>query len=339
MAEKTANYARVLGCVNTDLRFKCPECGQHFQGDRAGYAGATLTCTRCGASFIVPVVRPPEIPSPAGGEIPCGDLICPHCWKSFDPAYLLAIASHPSLVGDPVVGEFEQKRFEPLVFDVEGTPLDECGFAAPDSACPVCHLRIPRVMLDLPERYYSIVGAPASGKSFFLTSLVHRLKTFLPERFGMTLIDADPVMNSTLNYYEKTLFMPLDPEKVATLPKTQPTGGAFSDRITLGGLAVELPKPFIFECRSPQKDFNLVFYDNAGEQFEPGTDGALNPGTHHLSRSDGIIFVFDPTHDAIMRAGCDPSDPQTSENAKIIDQSELLAEMVGRIRKLSNLGS
>ena len=273
-------------------------------------------------------------------EVPDGDLLCPHCWKSFDPEYVLYVSVHPDLFGDPVLGKYAQKRFVPTVFNQAGQPLDEKGLPATDMACPRCHLRIPAGLLDTPSLYFSIAGAVSSGKSHLLTCMTHQLRKTLPEYFGAAFFDADPLLNETLNSYEKELFMPITPEKVTALPATQISGDGISDRVMLNGTEIELPQPFVFEFRSRDgvDDLNMVFYDNSGEMFVPGRDEWVNQATFHLSHSDGIIFLFDPTSDAAMRLSiCDKRDPQISRNPRVVDQTLLFSEMINRIRRHANM--
>lgn len=348
-----------------EYRFACPGCNQRYSGGR-DFDGLTVTCVDCGTEFRVKLPPPAAANAAAGDfsdrgervefpgktpavemvrsnmdfapEIPAGDIICPHCWQSFGLESLLYISVHPALVGDPVLGEFEQKRFAPSVFNPLGQPLDARGMVATDMACPRCHLRLPSTLIDLRSFIVSIAGAPSSGKSYYLTVLVHLLRELLPERFGLSFIDVDPLLNATLESYERAIFMASDPGAVAMLPKTQQTGSEFSDPVLLSGVPTDLPKPFVFAMTGTDESRgrNLIFYDNAGEHFQPGADVTVNPATCHLACSNGIVFLFDPTNDATMRSVCDSEDPQVGEVVKISDQTMLLSEMVNRIRRHRN---
>ena len=333
--------AELLSVEPDALRVACPVCGQHYrvEDDRSG--AKYYKCLECEKDFLLP--PRPGAGLPDGGEdteVPDGDLLCPHCWKSFDPDYVLYISVHPDLFGDPVLGKYVQKRFVPTVFNQSGQPLDEKGLPATEMACPRCHLRIPAGLLDTPALYFSIAGAISSGKSHLLTCMTHQLRKTLPEYFGAAFFDADPRLNETLNSYERELFMSLSPEKVTSLPATQISGDGISNRVRLNDTEIELPQPFVFEFRSRDgvDDLNMVFYDNSGEMFVPGRDEWGNQATFHLSHSDGIIFLFDPTSDAAMRLSvCDKRDPQISSNPRVVDQTLLFNEMINRIRRHANM--
>jgi DNA-directed RNA polymerase subunit RPC12/RpoP len=342
-APASGNTATLLSFENNILRIACPACGQHYKLTPEDRDTDEYTCVKCSANFRLP-------PKPAAPrtenwndsetEIPEGDLLCPHCWKSFDRDYVLYISVHPSLFGDPVLGEYVPKRFVPTVFNQAGQPLDPCGLPATEMACPRCHLHIPAGLLDAPALYFSIAGATSSGKSYFLTCLTHQLRKTLPEFFGAAFFDADPRLNDTLNTYEKQLFMALEPENITALPATQIAGAGISDRVRLDNIEIELPKPFVFEFRNKDEsgNLNMIFYDNSGEMFIPGRDEWMNQATCHLSHSDGIVFLFDPTNDASMRLKlCDRRDPQVSRNPRVVDQTVLLNEMISRIRRHANM--
>lgn len=271
-----------------------------------------------------------------------GELICPHCWVKFNSDQLLYIASHPALTGDPVLGSMAQKRFLPTIFNARGQALDEMSQATNDLACPRCHLKIPATIIDEKSCYFSLVGASGTGKSYYLATLLNQVRKNMSSDFACTLLDVDPEMNALLDGYEETLFRSTRRSEVAVLPKTQAAGGGHVTQVTLNNISVNLPKPFIYELKhfiSNQtiKDCNIVFYDNSGELFMPGADNLANPGTRHLACSDGIIFLFDPLNDAVMRTQCAQEEPQLQSDKFVYDQLKLLSEMISRIRRHRNL--
>ena len=282
-----------------------------------------------------------ELEEPAPGE---EAVTCPHCWKRFKPEQVKYISTHPELLGDPIVGENAQIRFTPTKFNSQGYAIDAKGMVCFDIACPHCHLRIPEVITKIPVLTFSIVGAPACGKSYFLASMIWELRQQMSTLFDCALSDADPSFNAVLNNYESTLFMNSDDEYVA-LPKTELRGSTTSNQITINGMVQDLPLPFIFTLTplpsNPlfQTEFsgmrNIVLYDNAGEHFQPGMDNISNPATKHLFLSHGLTFLYDPIKDARMVRKCDPSDPQTRQRGT--NQIVLLSEMINRIRKYSGI--
>ncbi len=279
---------------------------------------------------------------------PSGDLLCPHCWWRFDFDELLYIAQHDSLYGDPVLGPEAKSRFLPSRFTMDGKAIDAGGQECPDTACPRCHLYIPKATLFSQPLIISIVGAPSSGKSYLLAAMVWELRNLLPSRFAITFSDADATTNHILNEYEQTLFCNPHPDGIVSLRKTE-TEGELYNPATIENMKLRLPKPFFFDLKfmshhtgasatETPKPYSLVLYDNAGEHFQPGQDTAASPATRHLMRSDAILFVFDPTQDPRFRAlcaGC--NDPQVRDPQVTYRQESLMTEMITRIRRHTGL--
>ena len=283
------------------------------------------------------------------GNIENGEIVCPHCWGRCSLETILFISSHLELVGDPLLGHDAPTRFLPQYFTAKGTAFDARGMECSDMACPHCHLKIPNAVIDLPASIFSIVGAPASGKSYFLTSMVWQLRKKLPRFFNFSLFDTDPAFNMVLNNYERILFLNSNQQEYVALPKTELQGKDFSNQIVIENNNIDLPRPFVFtlspqathpyyEKHKEELERSIVLYDNAGEHFETGRDSIANLATVHLVHSDGIIFLYDPLKDIRLRQECSEDDPQISKNAaNITNQLTIFTEMVARIHKYSNL--
>ncbi|MBR4220116.1 MAG: FHA domain-containing protein [Victivallales bacterium] len=277
-------------------------------------------------------------------------IICPHCWHRFDVGEFLFIARHQSLIGDSVLGADAPQRFLPSRFTPEGNAIDAAGMSCPDMACPRCHLRIPQAASEMPPLFLSIVGATASGKSYFLTSMTWDLRNTLSRNFAISFTDTDAVNNQILNDFEETIFLSSDPDELVALRKTELQGELYN-QVLLDNMLINLPKPFMFTVMPAEHhprysevlekmSRTLVLYDNAGEHFEPGMDSVDNPTTQHLLRSDTIFFLFDPTKDVRFRKRLRGSeDPQLAAHARVQRQEIILTEMINRIKKYSGMRS
>ncbi len=281
--------------------------------------------------------RPPESTRFVDSEV--GDFGCPTCWLRFDSGDVMHVAVHESLFGDPLLGEEHMRRFEATRFNDRGQAFDEQGVPCTDIACPHCRRTLPPGFFDDPHRIFSIIGAPQSGKSYYLTVLVKLLQTTLFKKFGIVFRDADPTGNAPLNEMKSHLFSAQSPAQ-AFLTKTQLEGEMY-ERLPRYDRMVTLPKPFIFSLSGADTDegaCSIVFYDNAGEHFQPGQDSASSPGAQHIAASDAIFFLFDPTINPDFRAcitGAD--DPQLASH--VSDQQDvILAETEVRIKKLLGIG-
>lgn len=281
---------------------------------------------------------------------------CPHCWHKFPTEQLLYVAECPDLLGDIRLGADAQQRFLPTRFAPDTAALDSKGFKCRKVACPRCHLEIPRSVLDMAQRFVSIIGAPASGKSYFLAGMSWRMRSTLSESFEILYADADPELNHRIHEYESMQFMNSSPDAIVTIDKTE-VYGDFYNSVLIDGQDISYPQPYIFSL-TPQANHpnvavsrrishSLCLYDNAGESFLPGGDSASHPVTQHLAHSDYLLFLYDPTQDPRFREACKglTDDPQMSRSdSKIARESDvrqdiIFTEMAKRIRQHVGLGS
>ena len=286
---------------------------------------------------------PPDAPEPSLINAEYGEFTCPVCWLKFDRGDVMNIAVHASLRGDPILGEEHLQRFHATRFNDRGQAMDAMNIPAPDLACPHCRRKLPQGFLDMPHLIFSIVGAPSSGKSYYLSVLVKVLQNTLFQSFGVTFRDADPSANVILNQMKTQLFSASTPQD-AVLAKTE-LEGAMYETLPRLGRKVPLPKPFIFNLsnannsRDNSEDFSVVFYDNAGEHFEPTRNSADSPGAQHIAAASGIFFLFDPLHNAeFKRRLAGLRDPQV-DSRRMDQQDIILAETEVRMKSLLGLDS
>lgn len=279
---------------------------------------------------------------------------CPHCWHTYLPEDSYWVSEHPDLLGDAKLGFEHSKRFLPSRFSVEGDAVDEQGHKSTRMACPSCHLEVPRPLYQLKNIFFSILGAPACGKSYLLASLTWGLRQTLPKRFQVSMNDADATSNARLHQYEEMQFLSSDPDKPVALEKTEEQGDLY-DVVDMGDHSVTLPRPFMFTLQPTRKHpsfkhsqaFSKVIslYDNAGESFLPGADKSTSPVTRHLAFSQALFFCFDPTQDPRFRKACEgkSDDPQMVPRAKRLErennvrQDTILVEAIQRVRRHASL--
>lgn len=277
-----------------------------------------------------------------------GKITCANCWHQFPPEDVQYIARHPDLLGDAVLGSNEYVRFSPTRFTVEGHALDPRGQPTCDLACPRCHLQLAELMLEVPPLIISLIGSPASGKSYFLATMTSQLRSLLP-RAGLTFTDASPAFNLAIREYEDTLFSHPTSTTPTEIRKTQTDDPRLYKVATVDGVAIRFPMPLQFSIWPTQDHPNylqphligrvLVLYDNAGEDFLPGSEEHGSEAVKHLARSDVIFMLFDPTQESRLRGFCRASDPQISLGIRpdqgppvLVHQETLLREAAVRAR-------
>jgi hypothetical protein len=271
------------------------------------------------------------------------EVVCPNCWERFRPERSLYVAVHPELHGDRRLGPQAKPRFRSTRFHPDGRAIDPRGGLCHQTACPRCHLVVPRVLLESPVLFVSIFGAPASGKSYFLATMTHQLRQVLPRVFRINFSDADPEANALLHRAEDALFANAGGDRWVSLPKTDVIGDRYQT-VDFGGSTVQYPRPAFFQI-SPAGDHPrgksaaavsrvVCLYDNAGESFEAGADRPENPVTQHMARSDFLLFLYDPLQEPAFRGqlrfGAELTEP-------VSRQDVLLAEAARRIRQYRGL--
>lgn len=334
-----------------EFRFLCPCCGQKLKADEET-VGQKADCPHCNGEFVIPqpeISLPPpasEMPVEPMRDIaftnpnPDGDLTCPVCWLRFDTGDIMHIAVHDSLRGDPLLGEDAQQRFLATRFNNAGQALDAMSLPSSEIACPHCRRKLPPSFLGMPHHIISLVGDQSAGKSYYLSVLTKVLPATLYREFGITFQDADPTGNAPVNDMRKALFGAQSPAQ-AKLAKTV-FEGAMYERLPRQGRMVALPRPFVYTLASDEKmrdQCALIFYDNAGEHFQPGVNIVEQPGAQHVASAAGIIYLFDPFNSPEFRRSLrDTKDPQLEK--PVVDQQDIiLAEMRARIQTIRNLRS
>lgn len=251
------------------------------------------------AEFDAKAQAPQPADIPRSGANQASEAYCPHCWQRFHPAHALAIAAHPKLCGDSLLGEEAQQRFTPTQRDAHGFPLDAMGVAVHDFACPWCHHKLPPFFANTSQHIFPIIGMPAAGKTYYLAGMLHELEYALPREFGIAFRDADPSSNTPLNAMRMRLFSATRPQD-AYLGKTSPQGHLYQS-VWKSGRYCTLPRPFIYNLSRGSKTCSLTFFDTAGESYEPGSDSLQGISAGQLSAASALFFLFDPTSDSGFR--------------------------------------
>lgn len=325
-------------------RFRCPKCQVVIDSSKPSPAPVRNVA----AQRPTPVSTTSQ--PPKKGSALLAKITCPHCWHTFPPHETKWVSAHPSLRDDTKVPE-GGRRFLPTRFSVSGQAIDAKGELCTDLACPKCHLTLPRDVIELPLAIFSILGAPSSGKSYYLASSLWQLRTSLSTRFGISFEDSDPVANQKLHQYEETLFLNAGTNSLVALPKTELDGDLYEQIEIEPGRVVQLPRPFIFRmsllpdhpkaAAIRKNGRSICLYDNAGEHFLPGAQTANSPGTRHMLVSKALMFVFDPTQHAQIRKLCfgKTDDPQVTSDVSSYRQDLVLSEATRRIRAETGLQS
>ena len=78
------------------------------------------------------------------------------------------------------------------------------------------------------------------------------------------------------------------------------------ERLPRQGRMVALPRPFVYTVTPKdrtEEQCAVIFYDNAGEHFQPGVNVIEQPGAQHVASAAGIMFLFDPFKRHVITSG------------------------------------
>jgi hypothetical protein len=142
--------------------------------------------------------------------------------------------------------------------------------------CPHCHNVLPQSAGFAPSTIISFVGASQAGKSVYLTSLVHTLKTLTPRNFQ---IFCTPINNETGRKFKEAYENPLI-ENGELLNPTQKE---------------KQQEPFIFTfsfADNTLPEINIAFFDAAGEGMVD--NDYMDIYASHIRNSSGVMFLVDP---------------------------------------------
>lgn len=275
--------------------------------------------------------------TPKAEEIPSneGEFQCPICWLHFEGKHTKHIASHAQLLGDSLLGKAEYRRFIPTKWDSSGNALDDFGLTSPDTACPHCHERLPAGFGEFQQHIFSIVGAPTSGKSYYLAILLKSLRRHLFHKFEISFMDQDPEYNIELNDIIHKLFSARRASD-GRIQKTQMKGSNYK-QVVRGGQEVDLPKPYMFNISRTNVDNTdscLVFYDNAGEHFLPTHSRAEDFHILHVAKASVLFFLYDPLVNIDIKHALIKVESDQLEQESVPDmQATILSQMNVKISR------
>lgn len=151
--------------------------------------------------------------------------------------------------------------------------------------CPVCHSELPVQFGMVDNRLIAMVGAKASGKTVYMTVLLHEMRHRVGEAYGAALMGLDDAtMRRYSSDYEDRLY-----RDNQMFPPTQ-TASTNLNRVDPLVFRFGLRRRTLLGDR-PQHTV-LSFFDTAGEDFNSRESVELN--TRYLTGADGIILLLDP---------------------------------------------
>jgi hypothetical protein len=224
-------------------------------------------------------------------------LACPYCYRPFsEKEILFRCSGRPGMntpgcrpQRDPVLAEITgQYSLLPPVFPPKGrgeeATCPTCGMSTRAQVCPGCHSRLPANFRSVDGRLIALVGPSYSGKTMFMTVLIHELSRAAGAALGATTMGADD--NSKERFvtdYERPLYrysQLLEETRTTQQQNIQP----LVFRFTMDRAGARISQ------RS--REALLSFTDGAGADLISPLKTDLV--ARYLAAADGVIVLLDP---------------------------------------------
>ncbi len=227
-------------------------------------------------------------------SLPAGRLHCPYCYEEFTERDIeFRCNGRPSRQGKRcglVVDELLRARVgmtgaQPPSFAADGrarsADCPSCGSVTTTRICPACHSQLPVHFGKVRSRLIALVGAKESGKTVFMTVLVHELMHRVGDRLNAAISGADDnTRHAFAERYEQPLYR-----------------GSKLLATTKSGKQAPLVFRFTTEGRGPlgtsgPRHTLLSFFDTAGEDLRSAR--SVEENVRYLAAADGIVLLLDP---------------------------------------------
>ncbi|MFD5563745.1 TRAFAC clade GTPase domain-containing protein [Kitasatospora griseola] len=226
------------------------------------------------------------------------DIACPYCYETFPVRDILfRCIARPGPTGsrcraerDQVLEERRGRRGElGPVFAARTrgqlAPCPTCQAVSTFRICPVCHSTLPAQFGLVDNRLIAMVGAKASGKTVYMTVLLHELMNRVGSAGGFALMAAD---DETMTRFDSDYQDPL--YQGGELFHGTRTAVANDHRVDPLVFRFGVERRRLLGAR-PEHTL-LSFFDTAGEDFSSQESVQLN--TRYLANADGVILILDP---------------------------------------------
>jgi GTPase SAR1 family protein len=242
-------------------------------------------------------LRVPALSVPALGGFRGSALVCPYCYNTFDERTIeFRCTGRPGPRGktcDVQRDEHQARLLNfvtplPPVFPGDGRQLravcPQCGEQTPHRVCPHCHSRLPLRYGKVDSRLIAMIGASQSGKTVFMTVLMHELMHRLGGILDAACLGSDDETLKSFNDYDHGLY---DQHE---LPRRTEPVAAPSQRHPLV-FRLAMTRRRLLRPRREQHTI-LSFFDTAGEDLTSRESIELN--VRYLTNSHAIIMLLDP---------------------------------------------
>jgi len=234
-------------------------------------------------------------------------LVCPYCYASFSQREIAfrctGLTSRTGRSCTRVIDEPLQLRIGvgaalPPAFQANGRKrlaiCPKCEEETSYHLCPVCHSLLPIHFAKVSSRLIAMIGAKQTGKTVYMTVLIHELQNRIGERFGAAVVGSDDVTLKRFSEdYERTLYEKR--ELFSSNPSASAQAGVGLLAPLVFSFTASRERPWLSNggSRRPRSAQTLLsFFDTAGEDLN--SQESVERNTRYLAAADGIILLLDP---------------------------------------------
>jgi Double-GTPase 2 len=262
---------------------------------------------------------------------------CPYCYAGLDVRQIqFRCTGRISKLGkkcEPEVDKVLQSRTGfagalPHVFSADGrsnsAQCPDCGGETTTRVCPTCHTTLPVHFGKVGSCLIALVGAKETGKTVFMTVLVHELMHRVGQRFDAAMTGADDKTRERFaGDYEHPLYR--ESRLLAATTTAAQTGR----------------DPLVFRFTTEQRrrigsaaprHTLLSFFDTAGEDLT--SQHSVEENASYLTAADGIVLLLDPLQMRGARQLARPGTRLPAEGAVADDPANVLERVTDLLMKV-----
>lgn len=212
---------------------------------------------------------------------------CPFCIREYDLKKVLYVCPDCGETSNPTTFEREPIKCK----------SSKCGGLATQRKCPMCGQEVPKMALETPNLPFSIVGVSNSGKTNYITVMLHELGKASGLRLALGAQNKDTRDHQNENY--KRIY------EDHTRPEST-SGGESTPQIWY-------VKNLMKKRGNDVPTYTFTIFDGAGEDHENNLDTSSTV-CRYINASKAIILVLDPLILSSIRRG-GVVDPEVMRNS------------------------
>jgi hypothetical protein len=230
-------------------------------------------------------------------------LACPYCYHAFAESQIMfrCVGQRPARRNacepqrDTKLEELTgQSQLLPPVFPGRGrreeADCPRCHTPTRHPVCPGCHSELPANFRAAQGRLIALVGPYNSGKTAFMTVLLHELRHAVGERLNSSTVSAD---ETTYERFFREYELPMYTH--SALPQQTVTAAGENIR----PLVFRFTQDHRGRFRQRRTEFLLSFVDGAGGDLT--SEFKVEHVARYLAAADGVIALVDPLQVAWVR--------------------------------------